>query len=142
MPKGITPIIAIILLLLITISMVGFAFVWFSRVATISAERTENLTAEQTSIAAKTIRIDNAIAASVTIRNTGIASINISRELAVFVDDAIRSWTTINPNCASLANILAPGSIRTCEFSTPACTAGSGKVKVTAPGNTDVVTCG
>jgi flagellin-like protein len=30
--KGITPVIAIILLLLITISMVGFAFVWFSRV--------------------------------------------------------------------------------------------------------------
>lgn len=138
MPKGITPIIAIILLLLITISMVGFAFVWFSRVASISAERTENLTAEQASTAGKTIRIDNAAGTSFTIRNTGIAPLNLSRELALFVDDATR--TISGATCSTGNNFLNAGDFRTCSFTGGSCGSGQ-KFKVTAPGNTDVVTC-
>ncbi|MBI4018486.1 MAG: hypothetical protein HY368_02655 [Candidatus Aenigmarchaeota archaeon] len=135
MRKGITPIIAIILLLLITISMVGFAFVWFSRVASISAERAENQTVEQFAAQEKKIRIDNAKATSVTLRNIGSRAVRIS-ELAAFVDDVS---TTLSGAGCTAADAISPGA-------TLSCTLGSScdnpeKLKITAPGNQDVVIC-
>ncbi|MBI2578391.1 MAG: hypothetical protein HYW26_01640 [Candidatus Aenigmarchaeota archaeon] len=130
--KGITPVIAIILLLLITISMVGFAFVWFTRVSQISSERTESQLTEQLTQQEKKIRIDNAKSNTVTLRNIGTKDV-ASSELGFFVDDAQASLTS---GCAT----LTVGEVETCTISV-SCVAGTGKIKVTAPGNQDVVIC-
>lgn len=129
--KGITPVIAIILLLLITISMVGFAFVWFSRVATISAERAENQTLEQFSAQEKKIRIDNAKGTSASIRNIGSRAIAVA-EMAAFVDD-------VSVTLSGCTGSIQPGAVVICTLST-SCDSPE-RLKMTAPGNQDIVVC-
>lgn len=131
MSKGITPIIAVILLLLITISMVGFAFVWFSRIAQQSAEAAENQTGSIIAAQEKKIRIDNAAGTSVSIRNIGTRAVAIS-ELATFENDAARTLSVCSGS-------IQPGSVATCTLS-ETCETGN-KLKITAPGNTDVRPC-
>ena len=134
--KGITPVIAIILLLLITISMVGFAFLWFTEFAEMATQGTENTTKQWISTQQKTVSIihaaDVAGNTEVTVRNTGSAAINAESEVVVFVGDSVEpcSWdsTTIMPATAS-----------TCTVTSVVC---SGKdIKVSSPGNQDIVTC-
>jgi flagellin-like protein len=131
--KGITPVIAIVLLLMITISMVGFAFIWFSRMMETTTNQTTASTQQQMSQMSKTIRIDNAPAGgSIDVRNTGSSSIAVS-ELSVYINNAA-------PTCNwGGTTTLAPGATASCTPN-PACTAGQ-SVKVVAPGNTDIVTC-
>ena len=57
--KGITPVVAIILLLLITISMVGFAFVWFTRIGELTTQQTQTQLQSQLDAAAQKVRIDS-----------------------------------------------------------------------------------
>jgi len=137
MKKGITPVIAVILLLLITIAMVGFAFIWFGRVLTISTNATQAQLESQLSAQAKKISIDNINSAlnTITIRNIGSQSV-AGTELALYVNSTVASGCTWNPSS------LPPGTTSTCNWSTPAppCAAGT-RVKVTAPGNFDEVLC-
>lgn len=126
--KGITPVIAIILLLLITVAMVGFAFVWFTRISTTAAERIENQTERLLSV--KSLRIENAIGTTVDIRNTGDGTIS-APEMAFYVND-IRTPAT----CPS----IAPNAVATCILTNSTCPTG-GRVRVTVTGGTDVTTC-
>jgi len=129
--KGITPVIAIILLLLITISMVGFAWVWFGQVSQRLTTDIENRTFEQINRQEKTIRIDNANGVNIDIRATGSSIIQIS-EIQVYVDD-------IRQTCdwGGLTSV-APAAVETCVI--PACTAGQ-TIRATSPGGTDEVLC-
>ncbi|MEM7819810.1 MAG: archaellin/type IV pilin N-terminal domain-containing protein [Candidatus Aenigmatarchaeota archaeon] len=129
--KGITPVIAIILLLLITISMVGFAFVWFSRVSTTITNQTETAIVTQQQQMAKKVSIDSASTTQLSIRNVGSATISTT-EIAVYV-----AGSRITPTWSS--NSVAPGAViyTTGNY---ACTAGQ-KVRVTAPGSVDETTC-
>ncbi|MCX6815558.1 MAG: type IV pilin [Candidatus Aenigmarchaeota archaeon] len=136
MKKGITPVIAVILLLLITIAMVGFAFVWFGRVMQSAGNSTEQSMNALTSQQAKRISIDNVNNATwqVTVRNIGSQVIQTS-DLAVYVDNTGKT-------CAWVGMPLAPGGTATCTWSpTTWCVQGQGAVKITAPGNTDEQTC-
>ncbi len=128
--KGITPVIAIILLLLITISMVGFAFVWFTRFVEIAGSATENATISEVEKIKKTVRIDNAGTGGVTVRNTGSANIPVN-EISVYIDGSAIScsWT----------GSIAPQGSATCTQAV--CSSGQ-EAKVTSPGTAqDVVTC-
>jgi len=135
--KGITPVIAIILLLLITISMVGFAFVWFSRVTSSAGAQIENSTLSQLRTQGQRISIENInpSGATVTVRNSGTVSID-QTELALYINNGIfptciGGWTPTS---------MAPGGRMTCDFNASACTSGY-TVKVVAPGGQDVSTC-
>lgn len=125
--KGITPVIAVILLLLITVAMVGFAFTWFTRISTTAAERIENQT--ERLLAIKTIRIENVVGTAVDIRNTGDGTIN-SGEMAFYVNNARVTATGAN---------IAPNAVQTYTLAS-ACPTG-GQVRVTVTGGTDVTTC-
>src|SRR3989338_872445 len=57
--KGITPVIAIILLLLITVAMVGFAMVWFQKFVAMTGSQTEENLQTQLDQQSKTIHIAN-----------------------------------------------------------------------------------
>ena len=128
--KGVTPIIAIILLLLITISMVGFAFVWFTSIAESSTEAVGGQLEATTEQIAKKIRIDNIAGTSLALRATGTATIELG-ELGFFIDG-------VAVNCIGFANI-APNSVGICTLDS-ACNIGS-RLRVSAPGGPDEVTC-
>ena len=133
--KGITPVIAVILLLLITVSLVGFAFVWFTRVATTAATGIENQTAKL--LATKSVRIENAKVSGTTtridLRNTGDVIIN-SGELAFYIEDG-----RVVGSLGCPASI-APGSVVTCSPPAVQCNA-TQRLRVSVPGGGDINIC-
>lgn len=131
--KGITPVIAIILLLLITISMVGFAFIWFQRVAQTATASSDTALQTQLNQQGQTARIDSVAGTSVTIRNTGSQSI-AAGAIVIFVNGT----ATTSGNCPTVA--LASGASNTCASLVQVCS-GLSTVKITAPGNTDQIIC-
>ncbi len=132
--KGITPVIAIILLLLITIAMVGFAFVWFSRVATTSGTNIESQLNTTFGASGKKVGIDSRTTTVVAVRNIGSVTLQTS-EISVYVDGGLRTCTW-----AGAITSLAPGAVGSCTFSGAAC-AGPARIRVTAPGNADETAC-
>ncbi len=100
MKKGITPVIAIILLLLVTISIVGFAFTFFSRLVQTAGEEGEETlqgSSEQIGISFLVESVHNN---EIYIRNTGRTEIN-SSIIGVYLDNRIMNPTnsvTIPPN--------------------------------------------
>jgi len=128
--KGITPVIAVILLLLITISMVGFAFVWFSRVAQTATEQTEKQLQTDLDRQGKKVAIDNIGSGSVTLRNIGTSNI-AAGDLKLYVNN------TAQAACDAVS--IAAGGTSTCNLNPP-CGDG-GTMKVTSPGNQDQITC-
>ena len=138
--KGITPVIAIILLLLITISMVGFAFVWFQRVASTATAATDTQLQNQLNKQGQTISIEGAYCSSggcatkeVYFRNSGTVALS-SGSIAAFVNNS----AAVSGSCPSTT--VAAGATFTCTLSVAPCS-GSTAVKATAPGNTDQITC-
>ena len=129
--KGITAVIAMILLLLITIAVVGAAFTFFSGITSTASSAAQNQTSEQVSTISKQVRIDAHNTTSISIRSTGTGTMAGS-EIAVFVDGAPRT-------CSPVLGTLVPGSLQTCNFS-PACVNGQ-RIRVTAPGNNAEVLC-
>ncbi len=148
--KGITPVIAIILLLLITISMVGFAFMWFTRMAE-TASQAGTLQLNQTiGQMSQKVRIDNINGNTLTVRNIGTQAIP-SSSLAFYVDNAQKGCDgTLDPAPNDVDSFtLATGETKACylcnELSGATCTAfpcpRNKKLKISAPGNDDEVIC-
>jgi flagellin-like protein len=134
--KGITPVIAIILLLLITISMVGFAFIWFQRVQSTMTNSTESELQQQLNKQGQKLTIDNVAATSVTFRSSGTASVGMG-SVGIYVDNVA---VTLSGTGCTGADSLAPAAIRTCTISA-SCDAGS-SLKVTSPGGyIDIANC-
>lgn len=132
--KGITPVVAVILLLLVTIAVVGFAFGFFQRIFGLAGTGVENQTSAVIQRTAQTVAIDNAVTQSVTVRNIGTADINANTELTVFV-----GGTKIN-TCTWSAGSIAPRTTSTCTWTGTPCSAGT-TLKVVAPGNEDSRSC-
>lgn len=134
--KGITPVIAIILLLLITISMVGFAFVWFQRVAQIATDTTTSQLHNQLDSQGQKISIDNANSptGNITMRHTGTTATNTA-QIIVYVN-------TINANCAwDIPGAWAPGTFKSCTVVDGFTCTGSTRIEASAPGNRDAIIC-
>ncbi len=132
--KGITPVIALILLLLITISLVGFAFIFFNRLMKSVTESTESEIENQLTMQAKKIKIDNIAKnpsnTTIYVRNIGTALIN-SSELTVYLnDDLYRCNETF---------LLGQSSVEPCTIL--ATCSSSDKISVVAPGNSDSKLC-
>jgi flagellin-like protein len=135
--KGITPVIAIILLLLITISLVGFSFIYFTRITEVSTTQIESQLTEQLNIQQQRITIEAVDNGEViTIRNIGSATIP-NETIATFIDN------TLVP-CDFVGGDIAAGSVRSCNLTTSGSTilcAASSSLRVSAPGGSDTYTC-
>ncbi|KHO48327.1 MAG: hypothetical protein QT00_C0001G0344 [archaeon GW2011_AR5] len=83
--KGITPVIAVILLLLITISMVGFSMVFFQRTAETATRSGDEQLAQQLTQFASQPRIESVAGDNISIRNAG--SVPLSLSSLVFLAD-------------------------------------------------------
>ncbi len=131
--KGITPIIATILLLLIVIAIIGFAFGIFQRIATTAGQGGETQVRETTRQLSTLIRIDNAQGTALSIRNIGTTTID-SATLAVYVNTLARTclagWSPAS---------IAAGAFATCTLSA-ACNSGE-VVRITSPGGEASYTC-
>ncbi len=112
MAKGITPVIAIILLLLITISMVGFSFVFFQRTTETAAQSGEEQMSQQLRLISSQIKIDNVGNGKIVVRNIGA---NSPDNIVLYADN-IRLNTamiTIQPNeVKELEGIVVPGNYK------------------------------
>lgn len=84
--KGITPVVAIILLLLVTISMVGFAFMFFTRTAQTAAKSGEEQLQQQIQQFGVLFRVESLDVNRVHIRNLGTTPLQLS-SIAFYVND-------------------------------------------------------
>lgn len=143
--KGVTPIIAIILLLLITISLVGFTYVWFSRIQQQLASGVEQQTATQLKNQGTSVRIDSIDKAAspcgiVYVRNMG-TQIAETAKLTVYKNGI----TPVSCTWDVGAN-LNPGGVAKCTVAS--CLQGAAQdledctsVKVSSVGIGDIETC-
>ncbi len=131
--KGITDIIAVVLLLMITISMIGFAWLWFQRTSQSAMTKTETQLEAQQNTSRQTIMIDNVYRAggAVSIRNTGTLVINTN--LVSVYSDGVK----VTCDATFPATIVAGGTATCTSVAIESCSI----VKVTAPGNVDTMSC-
>ena len=108
--KGITPVIAVVLLLMITVALIGFAFVWFQGIMTGVTEQVQNSTLSELEkqgmqikleSAASDVNINGAIYDVVYIRNRGTRNIPLERisvyfdgVLAITKNTEVCNWTS------------------------------------------------
>lgn len=142
--KGVTPVIAVILLLMITVAMVGFAFVWFTSISQKTTQAVENSTLSQLEKQEQKVRISNIDRISVpgttviTVRSTGTRSVPLNTVL-VFVNDVGKSCTWTNTGGSGSPTVLVTQGAVECRV-TPACTPGD-RVRVDAPAGPDEAIC-
>ena len=139
--KGITPVIAVVLLLMITVALIGFAFIWFQGVWEEVADSTQEKITSDINKWDQTIKIDNVLASDVDntsivyIRSTGNAEVLVS-SMSVYNDDVpIDCYWSVGGT-----GKLAPKGLIECKsFSA---IVSEDVIKVTAPGNNDVTVVG
>ncbi len=129
--KGISPVIATILLLLITVAIVGIAFNFFTQTTSTTTQQVQDTTEQQLNQFGKQISLEAITNDSVTLRGTGSSSIP-GNEIQVYVDGAVRT-------CSPAMGTIAPQQVQTCTFS-PECTTGQ-EIKATSPANSVTETC-
>ncbi len=125
--KGITPVISVILLLLVTIAIVGFATGFFQRILGAAGTNVDEQLTAQTNQLGQTIKLESAAGTSVVIRNTGSKTIYLAN-VTVFVDSVSKICTWSGTPAATS---LAVGQTVTCTLDA-ACTGKN--VKASAPG--------
>lgn len=110
--KGITDIIAIVLLLMITISMVGFAWMWLQRLTVSAQNTTQGQINTISNIAGQQLKIDNVdkTNGNLTVRNTGTSDVRLNT-VGVYKNggtpiDCGANWANFN---------LVSGSTATCN---------------------------
>ncbi|HLD85700.1 MAG TPA: archaellin/type IV pilin N-terminal domain-containing protein [archaeon] len=131
--KGITPVISIILLLMIAIAIIGFAFYWFTSVSKTAQSETDKAlqqTKKQINTAAIIDNIDS-VNNQTAIKNIGTETISIN-ELIIYVDNALIASTS----CPGTA--LAAGKTVTCTNST---INGCSTIRITTIGSGDEKSC-
>ncbi len=101
--NGITPIIAVIVLLILTVSIIGVAFVFFSRTTQQAGEDIGGIAEQQFSKMGVDIRIDSAVGNKVYIRNTGSVPI-ANTSVGFYVND-------LPVNASSQFASIQPGQI-------------------------------
>jgi len=84
--KGITPIITVLLLLLIGVAIIGFAFAFFSNIFQTTTTETKAIVEQQLISMGKNVRIENIYGNNITLRNVGTQDILIS-DLKFYIEN-------------------------------------------------------
>lgn len=121
--KGITPVVAVILLLLITIAVIGFAFGYFSTIMQTTGEAAQEQAEATTDRLSKSVLIDSVADTNLYIRNVGTKNINVTSEISVYKDGTSEACSFANQA------YLTPNEVRVCTLAD--CT--GSRIKVVAP---------
>ena len=109
--KAITPVIAVIMLLLLTISIIGIAFLFFTRLTESAGEQASGITEQKLRQFGTDLRIDSASGDKVYIRNTGSVTIP-NTSLGFYINDqkvsAVSQVASIEPDQIVEFTIDAP----------------------------------
>lgn len=110
--KGITDIIAIVLLLMITISMVGFAWMWLQRLTVSAQNTTQSQINTLSNVAGQQLKIDNVdkTGGKVTLRNTGTSTVSLST-VGIYKNGG----TPVTCNGTWSASTVDPQATATCD---------------------------
>ncbi len=157
--KGVTPVIAVILLLLITIAMAGFAFIFFTRIMGAATNATEaelantllrqhkkiaidNIDNQRSNISIKSIdtAIINVVELNFYINNTNYKSEFFCYELSIEPGETITCSFSTDTNSCTSSNPLFVGNSKNDPDRICSCATGS-IIRITAPGNEDVEQC-
>jgi flagellin-like protein len=133
--KGITPVIAVILLLMITISLVGFAFVWFTRMTESMTNQTSESLNQQMLVQRTRVTIDSydKTNGKLMIRNAGSVNLELNK-VNIYVNGGLISDCSWSPSGS-----IAPGVTSTCTSNgLKTCT---GTIVVTSIGTGDSIAC-
>ena len=88
--KGVSALVVVILLLLITIGIVGFVFLFLQRTIASGASAAENQTQKELSMLGQSFVVENAFQNVVTVRNTGTREIS---DITFYVNDVKVDYT-------------------------------------------------
>ena len=139
--KGITPVVAVIMLIMITISMVGFLFVWFSGYIPTILNQTESQLEEQQRQQRMGISFINSYENGgdifVSLRNSGTVDIRAD-ELVIFV----RNSTSMIGDPFTYSDSIPPGGTVTALNISVDCPAETDELEIKAdlPGPMDDMT--
>lgn len=133
MAKGITPVIAIILLLLITIAVVGFASGFFQTIVQTSGTQATDAAQQTGDRLSKAVAFVAASADTVTVKNVGTATMTAATDLTVLI-------AGVRNACTWSAASVATGTTSTCTLTATAgndCAPSAAVITVVSPGNSD-----
>ena len=135
--KGLTPVISIILLLMITISMVSFAFIWFNRMSLFMQQKVENATQhqlEQYQIAIENMDSSNG---KLFVRNIGTIPVDV-KYITVYVNETKLISCSWKSKTGASISTIPPNDVVICENNT---IKGCQNIKISTPSMTDVYPC-
>ena len=141
--KGISAIIATILLLLIVVAIVGFTFNFFQSMFTTTTSSTDKMVGQVTNSTSQVLQVSNANTTDVVITNLGTVALTPS-QLGVYVNNvyvpcgAGTVWT--NPTTGATLTTVPSNSYARCTFNGTTCPVGA-TIKVTTPSTYDSATC-
>ena len=121
MKKGISTVIATLLMLIITIALAGFAYTYLSGVLTAQTAKTVELIGAVDCITGTSHIL--------TVKNLGTSAITAASEISVTVDGSAATCTW------SSATLSSGGGISTCTTGAAGVSAGSHRIRITGPGN-------
>ncbi|MBI5697590.1 MAG: hypothetical protein HZC29_03665 [Thaumarchaeota archaeon] len=123
MPKGITPVISIVLLLMITVVLIGAAFLFFTKVFQTSSKAGEEQTEQMTEQAAVLFKLDSIDTNNdvIYLRNTGTAPIT---NLTIYVN---------NQQTDSIYSTIQPGQTGSVQLAA-SMQEGTNKIKIASTG--------
>jgi len=144
MKKGITPVIAMILLLLIVVSLAGGFMIWINSTWGILQNTASEDISTQIEQQQKKIRIENCdiVNDEIVIKNMGSADINATviagqgaKDLTTYYNGQVDLSPTITPT------IIPPNSIAVVTTSIAVDIVSGDKIRVVAPANEDAIIC-
>jgi flagellin-like protein len=125
--KGIAPVVATILMLLIVIAIIGFAYTFFTGMIGTAGEQTEEQMKATVSQMSKGIWVEGASGTAIIVRTLGTGTITPATELSVLINN--------NPvTCSWSVSPMPSGSTSVCTLAS-ACVVGD-NVTVIGPSNT------
>ncbi len=138
--KGITPVIATILLVLIVVALGGVFAAWTSRVASTTTEAGTKQVETVTGQLGKSISIDSVICTAngiIYVRNSGSDPVNCS-DMSLYIDGALRTKVCDLPAVGLVSNnVTSLRPTATTYFDL----ASKNKTKVTVSGNSATYNC-
>ncbi len=135
--KGLTPVISIILLLMITISMVSFAFIWFNRMSFFMQQKVENATQhqlEQYQVAIENMDPPNG---RIFVRNIGTIPVDVNY-ITVYVNGTKLISCSWKSKTGAPISTIPPNDIAICENDA---IKGCRDIKISTSSMTDVYPC-
>lgn len=136
--KGITPVVAIVLLLAITISIVAFTYIYFQRIV---QEGIEKSSEQIENVGYGKAAVIDAIDTSggnvkVYLRLAGTSSVK-EDEIIVYINGVPESCSLFDMSGNDIEELNSTVSVGYCNTTATSCN----KVKISTPGNTDEKNC-